>query len=400
MSRFLAALIAAAACDGCGAEEQVDAIIAECASAQGEVRAHPSDEWVWSPVSAGDRFASGAWVRTGVESRARIRFTSGDELGLDPSSTVVLEPPERAPSEGGDLLVSRVKVETGVVRSIVGERSRMVVRTPEGKPLRIDPSEPGKRVEVRVKVGKEGRVEVAVTEGRANVSAAEGAAVSIERGQAQDVLGGALVGGAVALPPAPEAKAIERTVEVGDRARLAWAPAPGAVRYRVQVASDPGFGTIQQDIATAGTESVFVPKSAGTFYYRVAAVEAGDREGEFSEVMTISVVERVPDLLSTPLDGHTIKYVTKDPIVVLSWREGQAPSRYRVVVSRKPDLSDPILDEETDALELSTRALATGTYYWGVYLAQDSPKALFRKPRRLHLEKTVGLRTPRKVTFR
>ena len=65
----------------------------------------------------------------------------------------------------------------------------------------------------------------------------------------------------------------------------------------------------------------------------------------------------------------------------LNWDEAYAfdfaPIRYRVTVSRYPDLREPLVDAESDVnfLSISPETLPTGTYYWSVSAFTDDGRA-------------------------
>lgn len=407
---WVTAIVILVGCDRC--EDPVRrGAVAECTAAHGEVRAHPADEWVWNGVSVGDRFNAGDWVRTGVDSRARIRFETGTELGIDPSSTVVLELPqppkqEEPPGEPAPM-VSRVKVETGQVRGVIREavaRSEVLVATPEGKTIRIRPSEPGKKFGYRVRVGETGVMELAVTEGRAEVSGDDGARVSLAEGQAHDVVAGTLVGGPIELPDFPKltSPGVDANVVWRDGLQIAlsWSEVDTVERFHLEVASDQSFTRTVLDRRLAGTDAIFAPSRPGTFYWRVASRSAAGREGEFGFARRIRVTKsKIEDLLVAPVDNALIKYTRRLPLVHFSWQAVAPPAPYRLVVARDRGLTRVVFEKVAPRQRVATRALSAGTYYWGVFAEGEPRRPLFEKPRRLRIRKDVGLRTPKKVTF-
>lgn len=407
---WISVILILTGCDGCNEPARKGAI-AECTAAHGEVRAHPADEWVWSAVAVGDRFDEGDWVRTGLDSRAKIRFESGTELGIDPSSTIVLEiprpqRPEQGPGETPPML-SRVKVESGVVRGVVQEaeaRAEVVVATPEGKTIRIAPSEPGKKFGYRVRVGEGGVVELAVTEGSAELTGEDGVRVSLEKGQAQDVVGGALVGKPIDLPDFP--KLISPGVDAnvlwrdGLQIALSWSRVEGVERHRLEVATDQSFTKMAVDRPVSGVEATFAPEAPGTYYWRVASQNEAGRQGEFGFARRIQVTKtKIEDLLVAPVDDALIKYTRRPPLVQFSWQAVVPPAPYRLVVARDRGLSRVVFEQTAPEQRVATRALSAGTYYWGVYAEGEPQRPLFLKARRLRIRRDVGLRTPRKVTF-
>jgi hypothetical protein len=401
---LLLVLSACDGCDGCG-ERRVRETIAVCSSAYGEVRFHPEQEWVWNPVTTGDGLAAGDWVRTGVESRALIKFQkTGSEIGIEPSSTVVIQE-EAEPESTEAPLISRIKIESGVVRGQLAsaQTTRAIeVSTPEGRPIRMEPGEPGKNFEYRVTVGREGIVELAVTKGRAKVNGADGSIIALGQGQAHDLVRGALVGEVIELPQVPSLDSPGASAKVAQREKgpiaLSWSAVQNAEKYRVQVADEPTFSKPVFDEVVPGTSGAFEPAGLGTYYWRVAAQTKDGRQGEFGEPRELRVVEAPPDLLVSPVDDQTIKGKDR-PLVEFVWKAAEPPVPYRLVVAKDRRLSKPVFEKKTQDLKVATRAIPSGTFFWGVYADAEPSKPLFTKARRLKIQKGAGLTTPSKVTF-
>jgi hypothetical protein len=410
VKRAFALFLVVSACDGCTGcgERRVRETIAICSGAYGEVRFHPQEEWVWNPVGAGDGLAAGDWVRTGLDSRAQIKFEkTGSEIGIEPSSTIVIQT-ETAPEATSDQapLMSRIQVEAGVVHGHVAsaETNRPIeVSTPEGKTIRLVPSEPGKKFEYRVTVNRGGILELAVTKGHAHVNGADGSSVALAQGQAHDVVGGALVGETIELPSFPKLESPGVAAHVLYRPELTidlgWSAVDVASEYRLQVASDPSFNKMLVDEVVKGTAGKFSPPGPGSYFWRVATRTATGREGEFGFGRDIRVVETLEDLLIGPPDDHLIKSTKDRPLVEFSWQAVVPPARYKLVVAKNRRLTQVIFETTTEQQKVATRSIPVGTFFWGVYAEGETSRPLFTKPRRLKIRKDVGLTTPDKVTF-
>ncbi len=84
----------------------------------------------------------------------------------------------------------------------------------------------------------------------------------------------------------------------------------------------------------------------------------------------------------TRLMPFFLQYATREEdALYLNWDEAYAfdfaPIRYRVTVSRYPDLRDPLVEEETDVnfLRLPPETLPAGTYYWSVSAFTEDGRA-------------------------
>lgn len=90
---------------------------------------------------------------------------------------------------------------------------------------------------------------------------------------------------------------------------FAWTEGAPGLRYRLQLAADPGFGQLLGETVTDGARATLAlpPAPAGTRYWRVAAIEGPQREGPFSPPQPFG--QRLP---------ATIERAVPKPL----WRDG------------------------------------------------------------------------------
>lgn len=377
------------------------AIVASCASATGNVEVRRAGQQGYEPVTPGTVFRAGDEVRTGALASARIEFLAGGGLELEETAAVVVDtapPPAAAPGEEPPQAEGRVAVKEGVVRGFLPEPAAgarapaIVVAAADGSDLRLA-AQGGARAAFRLTSTEEG-TELAVTRGTAAVRGARGEA-TLEAGQVALASAGGvsdpaeLIEFPLSLEPGIDARF---QLVPGLAARLAWEEVEGAAAYRVQVARDLSFQRLVMSLRLDGTEASFVPKEAGMYAWRVAAVDAQRRQGEFGFARRMYYEVTPPrDLLVGPADAAVVKYSEGLPAVEFSWEAPGDVRACRLVVATGPDLLDEsAVTEMVAGQRAQVRIPAAGEYYWGVYLeTEGGPRPIFSKPRRLTVRKVV-----------
>jgi hypothetical protein len=193
---------------------------------------------------------------------------------------------------------------------------------------------------------------------------------------------GVLAGPAGAAPAAPVLTAPTDGATVTANPVLAWDALPDAVRYEVQVATDPSFapaGVIRFQQTTANTRAT--PPSdlaVGTYYWRVRGIDAASAAGPYTTRSFQKVAADSPTPLA-PADGATIQYPAP---VVLSWAAMAGMDEYLVQVDDDPNfIGAPAatVTPNTSFTTVTPSALGT-TQYWRVQgrsatgvLTQQSP---------------------------
>ncbi|HET8538615.1 MAG TPA: hypothetical protein VFL83_01960 [Anaeromyxobacter sp.] len=412
MRRLLAvaAVVAFAACkrseppppppaaDAEQAARSLAAIVASGAVVQGDVQVRRAGQPEWTAVATGAVFRAGDVVRTGPGAFARIEFLAGGGLELEPEAEVLIDvvAPAAPGAAGAPAPESRVSVERGVVRGFMpatADAAPIVLRTAEGRDVRLAATPGEKPVKVRLTRGAAG-TEVAVTSGEVRISGSAGA-TTLRSGQVTDVKADG-AGDIVELLEFPAS--VEPGIDARFRwepqlpIRLAWRGVAAASGYRVQVARDLAFQSVEQAFETEGTEATFVPRGEGLYAWRVASRDAARRLGEYGFARRIYLEKEQPkDLLVGPADGHTIRFADQLPPIEFTWQSSANAAAYRLVVARGPDLfGQKVMELETSGQRLEIVALESGTYYWGVYVKDlRAPQPIFVKPRQLVLQKVA-----------
>jgi hypothetical protein len=357
----VALLVLAAALGGCRREapaptpgtEQVAsslaAIVATCAVAVGDVEVRRAGKEGWSPVTTGAVLRDGDAIRTGPGAFARVAFVSGNGIELEEESSALVDVARAAGLAAGG-----------------------------------------------------GGTEIAVTGGEARVEAGAGR-VSLGAGRAVDV-GAAGVGAPVELidfPPSLRPGVDARFPLSPDlRVALAWQPLAAASGYRVQIARDLSFREVVLARNVSEQGLAFAPTGPGMYAWRVAARDAGGRQGEYGFARRVYVDQAPPrDLLLAPAPDAVVRGGAS-AAVRFAWSGERRARAYRLVIASAPELTErAVRAEATSAASLAVRGLAPGEYWWGVYEDDERRDPLFVAPRRLVVlrAKPAEVKVPRAV---
>ena len=139
---------------------------------------------------------------------------------------------------------------------------------------------------------------------------------------------------------------------IGDGAHLVlrWEPAPGAARYRVQIALDPGCNDVVYELdlpatMTAHAVRQHVPEDDRMFYWRTLASNAGGwSEGERIESFISGRAEQV-DRFADPSESEPL-----GPIGAL-FSAAALEAMSEVLPGRQPDIEKALGEEHPEGVE-------------------------------------------------
>ena len=257
------------------------AVVATCASLQGEVSERRPGAPYWEPVKVGSVFRLADWVRTGELSTAKVEFLSGGGLELEPKTIVVVDrPPSKKP---GEFATPRVALQQGSVHGFLTEDDDApTLTTADGREVKLSPA-PGQTAEYRLEQ-RNGTTEIAVLDGAARIETEAGEQKLVAGQFARLGASGVaeepeqLIAFPLSIEPVPDARfrgLSELSVE------LSWREVPGASGYRVQVARDLSFKDLMVNEDVAKPVHTFQPGETGMFVWRVASRDRDGRLGEY-----------------------------------------------------------------------------------------------------------------------
>jgi hypothetical protein len=168
------------------------------------------------------------------------------------------------------------------------------------------------------------------------------------------------------IPPGQTAPASAAMVDLQPTFR--WTPVEGARRYRLQVATDPTFGTLLEDVltdSTAYTSNSSYPADT-LLYWRVR----GDDENLIG--LTWSATGSFQRRLPAPVQSAT-NPASGENIPLWTWSPITGAASYDVAVDEPDGDHSEFLDFRSAAF---TAIKMTGTGVWGWRVRAEFPKAL------------------------
>lgn len=135
---------------------------------------------------------------------------------------------------------------------------------------------------------------------------------------------------------------------------LRWLAQAEAVRYRLQVSRDAQFGDLIADrLVESGASATLGDLSPGTYFWRVAGVNASGEPGPWSESGHWLRRPATPHIELLQVDSRALR---------LTWQT-RPGERYRLQVARDAAFSQPVEDTELDGGQFALARPASGTYY-------------------------------------
>lgn len=138
-----------------------------------------------------------------------------------------------------------------------------------------------------------------------------------------------------AIEPKPGAGVPEETP------RFVWSRDETIQSYHLQVARDAAFVRVVADLARLSDVVVTLDRrlGLGTHYWRVAAVDAKEGEGPFSDPQDFRRVMPAPELGEAEIE---------DDFLLIRWRAGLPGQHYQFQFAEDSFFSKPLLDSITD----------------------------------------------------
>lgn len=170
---------------------------------------------------------------------------------------------------------------------------------------------------------------------------------------------------AIPAIPAPVLTALAPDPSNQLRPTFTWQSVPGAAGYRIEIATDPSFGSTL--VATEVTETSFTPAAdlpEGSLHWRVRAIDAQGLPGAFSAVddfVLDATAPAVPVLVPVTPDP------TNNPRPLLGWAAIADVLQYRVQVSSEPGFTTLLVDTVVSINSYQPVSdLPEGRIYWRV----------------------------------
>jgi len=252
---------------------------ARVVSVEGDVRLNNQ------PATVGATVSEGARLKTGLNSSAVVQLADGSRMQMLPGSLAELVTSrnyslrDASAAEGGNWFAGLLRLTQGAVETLAAKIEKratpLQVQTPtslvgvRGTRFRVatDAGEkPGSRAEVL-----EGLVRADNPAQQSGADLPKGTGAVIDPAQ-KDVQ-------VVKLLPAPDLGNMPGELTTRQAAALPMPTLPGAVAFRLQVASDAGFERIARDVRVAATTADLSALPLGAWHLRLRGIDAQTLEG-------------------------------------------------------------------------------------------------------------------------
>ena len=331
---------------------RLSADTASVMAVRGEVREGGRD------VSLSQTLPEGSKLETGPDGSVALLLADGSEVTLQKLSVLALEEMRRVTGleTAHDM---RFKLEAGRLQTRVkphGDAGRFEIHTPvavsavRGTEFR-DAFEPGAGIATTETL--EGVVEDSGSNAVVSIPADFG--TRVERNSAPLP--------PVRLLPPPDLAALPE-INSASQLQLKWPAVPGAMRYRLQLASDAQFHSFLVDTQLDAAEVGLPAPADGNYWLRVRPIDELGLEGH--DTVRSFVQHQLPaaPALVEPLPGADVI----GDRGAFAWSGGPgAAGHYRVQIARDPEFTQMFLERDIgEDTHVDVAHVPPGKYFWRV----------------------------------
>ena len=259
--------LAGDAVDGFGA------FIAKLGEVSREVKIRPADSIAWTNAKQGVAVNDRDAVQTFADSRARIDFTTDNNLRIGQNSLVIFS------SSVVDPFLQRrdpavIVMEGQLDGSVNAEYGAFAVALPAGLAV-LSADESGTEADFKLSVNPDGSSTIVMYAGQAAVDIA-GKSYQLGASNALTVAEDGRTTGVKRLPALPNVRAPRRDAvasfrNMPPRVKFEWGSVAGAQNYRLELARDRNFEEILVDETLNDTTFTHGNLAAGEYFWRVSA---------------------------------------------------------------------------------------------------------------------------------
>lgn len=238
-------------------------------------------------------------VRTASGASAEIHFADGMVFNVRPESLITIEESSQNPLSRQQR--TALSIESGEANFLTAARnSTTTISTPTVRTT-ADRETAGS-----IQVADSGATGLRIFSGRGEAQTKGGQRIALASNQGVNVDAGGAAGATLNLPTIPALTAPPNQTEVAypDLAQgvtlLVWNAVHGASGYRVMVDFSPGFARPLYDRqGVRNTQMELRALEAGSYYWRVAAVDSTGAEGGFSDLWRFTLT-KAPQSTAAP----------------------------------------------------------------------------------------------------
>jgi hypothetical protein len=257
----------------------------------GSVEVKRASTLEWLPATRAMVLQQNDLVRTRSGGTAEIRFADGTLFGVRPDSLITIEESTQNPVSRQQRVA--LSIQSGQANFTTASRSVLGSTTISTPTVRTTVQ---RETAGSMQVEQSGATGLRIFRGAGEARTTSGQRIALASNEGLKVDAGGAAGPKTALPVVPQLTAPPNQAEFAfpDLAQgatlLLWSPVPGAAGYRVMVDFSAGFARPLYDRQRQGaTQMELRGLDAGSYYWKVAAIDAKGVEGGFSDVWRFSL---------------------------------------------------------------------------------------------------------------
>lgn len=308
------------------------------------------------PLNVGDRVGAGDTVLTGSAATVMLHFEDKTRILLLENSELLIRAASVL-SNKRDSVNIKVRLRRGEVEvdanPVKGTGSYFLIETPSAYATTR-----GTQYRVRSKAQQTAAEVVdgviGVANGKGSVSVRQGFGVLVHHNEEPAP--------ARRLLPAPELAAIHDPVRHLPK-RIQWPSLPGAVAYRLQLATSDAFSSLVLDRTLSETATELPVQLADHRYaLRLAGIDAQGLQGQW-QLSALTVNARpFPPILSSP----AARQRHYPGVVNFSWSRPENVAAFQFELAAEADFSQPLVDTVVEESRWEAALERPGRYFWRV----------------------------------
>lgn len=269
---------------------------AQFTTIEGNVQVKRAGTLEWLAAGKSMQLRQNDLVRTGANGAAEIRFADGTLFTVRPDSLITIEESSQNPvSRQQRVSLSIQSGEANFQTASAAGLGRTTISTPTVR------TTAAAETTGNIQVAESGATGLRVFRGGVEAQTRGGQRVALASNEGVTVDAGGAASAKVALPSIPQLMAPPHQTEVSfpDLTQgvtlLMWSAVANAAGYRVMIDFSPSFARPLYDrLGHKNTQMELRRLEAGSYYWRVAALDAAGSEGGFSETWRFSLARSAP----------------------------------------------------------------------------------------------------------
>jgi hypothetical protein len=269
---------------------------------EGNVRVKRAGTLEWIPATRAIVLHHNDIVQTTGGGAAELHFADGTVFNVRPDCLFTIEESSQNPVSGQQRVA--LSIQSGEANFQTAPRTVSGSTTISTPTVRTTPE---RDTTGNIQVAQSGETGLRIFRGAGRAETRSGQRIELASNEGVKVNASGEAGRKMALPNIPVLTAPPHQTEVAypDPARaitlLMWNGVPGATGYRVMVDFSPTFARPLVDRqGYRGTQMELRAFETGTYYWKVAAVDANGSEGSFSDLWRFTLVKAPPSTLAPP----------------------------------------------------------------------------------------------------